>query len=82
MLRGLPAAQTRANLDHILYQLTARNVRVVLIGMMAAPHRSAKYARDFNPICPALAHEYGAVLLPFFLQPLQGEPDLVQHDRV
>lgn len=82
MLQGLPPAQTRANLDAILAMLKRRKVRVVLLGMLAAPALRADYARDFNPIYPSLAHEYGATLVPFFLQPLQGKPDLIQPDRV
>jgi acyl-CoA thioesterase-1 len=29
-----------------------------------------------------LARQYGAVLVPFFLQPVIGKPDLVQPDHV
>ncbi|VWX46863.1 arylesterase [Novosphingobium sp. 9U] len=81
MLQGRAPAETRANLDAILAALQRRKVRVVLLGMLAAPALSADYARDFNPIYPSLAHKYGATLVPFFLQPLQGKPDLVQPDR-
>ena len=30
----------------------------------------------------ALAKKHGAVLVPFFLQPLMGRPDLVQQDHI
>lgn len=82
MLRGRPAAETRANLEQILQVLHRRGVRAMLLGMLAAPMLSPDYARDFNPIYPALAHKYDAVLVPFFLQPLLGKPGLVQADRV
>lgn len=82
MLQGKPPAQTRANLEQILQLLQARKIRVLLLGMLAAPDLSAAFARDFNPIYPGLAHQYGAELVPFFLQPLQGKPDLVQPDHV
>lgn len=82
MLQSRPPSETRANLSAILELLKARRTRVVLLGMMAAPDLNAAYARDFNPIYPSLAHRYGAVLVPFFLQPLQGKPDLVQSDRI
>lgn len=82
MLRGQPPAETRANLAQILRTIRARGSRVVLLGMLAAPMLSADYARDFNPIYPTLAREHDAVLVPFFLQPLLGRPDLVQPDRV
>jgi acyl-CoA thioesterase-1 len=82
MLRGQPPAQTRANLEQILRMLKGRHIRVLLLGMMAAPDLRADYARDFNPIYSSLAHAYGVSLVPFFLQPLVGKPDLLQTDRV
>lgn len=82
MLQGRSPAETRANLDAILASLQRRKIRVLLLGLMAAPTLSADYARDFNPIYPSLAHKYGASLVPFFLQPLQGKPDLMQPDQV
>lgn len=82
MLQGRSPAEPRANLAQILRILQERQIRVVLLGMLAAPALGQNYARDFNAIYPTLAQEYGAVLVPFFLQPLLGKPDLVQPDRV
>jgi acyl-CoA thioesterase I len=82
MFRELPPAETRANLAQVLRILKERGSRVLLLGMMAAPDLRADYARAFNPIYPSLAHEYGAELVPFFLQPLAGKPDLLQNDKV
>lgn len=82
MLRGLPPAQTRANLDAILKRLTGAHIRVVLLGMLAAPNLGKDYAARFNPIYPQLAQKYGATLVPFFLQPVIGKPDLLQDDHI
>jgi acyl-CoA thioesterase I len=82
MLRALPPEQTRANLDAILTELGKRKIKVVLLGMLAAPNLGADYARDFNAIYPALAKKHGAALVPFFLQPLVDKPQLVQADHV
>lgn len=82
MLRGLPPAQTRNNLDAIVKRLTDQNIRVVLLGMLAAPNLGKNYAEQFNPIYPQLAQKYGAVLVPFFLQPVIDKPDLMQDDHV
>ncbi len=82
MLQGRPPAETRDNLAKILGQLRAHGIRVLLLGMMAAPDLRADYARDFNPIYPSLAHQYGADLVPFFLQPLVGKPDLMEPDHI
>lgn len=82
MLRGLPPAQTRANLEAILKRLKGDGIRVVLLGMLAAPNLGRDYARDFNPIYPQLSQQYGATLVPFFLQPVIDKPDLIQGDHV
>lgn len=82
MLRGLPTEQTRANLDAILTELGKRGIPAVLMGMLAAPNLGADYRRGFDPIYPALAKKHGAGLVPFFLQPVTGRPDLIQADRI
>jgi len=82
MFQSRPPAETRANLAGILRLLKQRGIPVLLLGMMAAPDLRADYARDFNPIYPSLAHEFGVPLVPFFLQPLVGKPDLLQDDKV
>lgn len=82
MLRSLPPAETRANLEKMLERLKSENIPVVLLGMLAAPNLGKDYAAGFNPIYPQLAEKYGAVLVPFFLQPVIDKPDLMQGDHV
>lgn len=82
MLRSLPPEQTRQNLDAILKRLSDDKIKVVLLGMLAAPNLGKDYAGTFNPIYPQLAQTYGAVLVPFFLQPVIDKPDLMQQDHV
>lgn len=80
MLRGLPNAQTRANLDAILAELRRRRIPVLLAGMRAAPNMGEAYARAFNAIHPALARQYGVPLYPFFLQGVAATPALQLKD--
>lgn len=82
MLRSLPPAETRRNLEEILKRLKGDKIRVLLLGMMAAPNLGKDYSAKFNPIYPQLAQEYGATLVPFFLQPVIDKPDLMQQDHV
>lgn len=82
MLRGLAPDQTRQNLDEMLGKLKARSIPVVLLGMLSAPNLGADYRGAFDPIYPALAKKHGATLVPFFLQPLIGKPELIQADRI
>ena len=76
MLRGQPAAQTRANLDAIVGELRKRGIPVVVAGMVAAPNMDAAYAREYNAIFPAIAKQHGATLYPFFLQGVAAQPKL------
>lgn len=67
MLRGLNAAQTRANLTAICEELEKRGIPIILTGMVAAPNMGADYASAFNAIYPDLSKRFGAGLYPFFL---------------
>lgn len=82
MLRGLPPAQTRNNLDQLLTKLGQRKVPVVLMGMVSAPNWGPDHAKAFNAIFPDLAKKHGAGLVPFFLDAVIGKPELIQGDRI
>lgn len=82
MLRGLPPEETRANLDAILTEFGNRKIPVVLTGMLAAPNLGADYTARFNPIWPDMAKKHKAGLVPFFLQPVLGNRDLMLGDNV
>ena len=82
-LRGLPPAASRANLAGILDRLAARNIPVLLAGMLAPPNLGADYGREFAAIFADLARARPAVVFyPFFLEGVAGEPTLNQPDRI
>ncbi|MAM12879.1 MAG: arylesterase [Rhizobiaceae bacterium] len=66
-LRGVAPQTVKENLAAIIERLQARQIPVMLMGMMAPPNMGADYAEIFNPIYDALAEEYGVPLYPFFL---------------
>ncbi|HWI86459.1 MAG TPA: arylesterase [Sphingomonas sp.] len=80
MLRGLPPARARANLDAILTELKRRHIRVLLAGMRASRNLGPEYVRDFDAIYPALAKAHDAPLYPFFMDGVAGNRALVQKD--
>ncbi|MBB3860851.1 acyl-CoA thioesterase-1 [Novosphingobium hassiacum] len=82
MLRGLPPAETRANLDAILTEFDRRAIPVVLTGMLAAPNLGENYVTEFNVIWPELAKKHKAGLVPFFLAPVLGNKGLMLDDNV
>jgi acyl-CoA thioesterase-1 len=62
--------------NDIIARLKARNIPVLLAGMLAAPSLGREYGEKFNAIYPALAAKYGLTLYPFFLQGVAGHPEL------
>ena len=80
MLRGLPPAQARANLDMILTELARRRIPVLLAGMRAAPNLGLDYARNFEGMYPALAAKHRVPLYPFFLDGVAANRTLIQRD--
>ena len=82
MLRGLPPAQTLANLDAILSELGRRKIPAVLMGLLAPPNLGTAYRAQFDAIYPSLAKKYDAGLVPFFLAAVADKPDQVQQDHI
>jgi acyl-CoA thioesterase-1 len=80
MLRGLPVAQARANIDRILIELARRRIPVLLVGMRAAPNLGRDYVREFEAMYPALARKHRVPLYPFFLEGVAANPALIQRD--
>lgn len=82
MLRGLPIDETRKNLSEIITKVQAKNpqVKIGLCEMIAAPNMGADYVRDFNKIYHDLAVQHKITLVPFFLDEVAGNPDLLQKD--
>jgi acyl-CoA thioesterase-1 len=83
-LRGIPVAETRKNLQGILDKVKAANpeVKLVVAGMMVPPNMGPEYARDFQSIYPELAKSNKAVLIPFLLEGVGGEPMLNLADGI
>jgi acyl-CoA thioesterase I len=71
MLRGLPPAEVRANLDAILTEAGTKGVPVLLVGMSAPGNFGADYKTAFDAAYPDLAAEHGALLAPDFFSGLR-----------
>jgi acyl-CoA thioesterase-1 len=79
-LRGTDPKVTRAALEEIIKRLKARNIAVLLCGMLAPPNYGADYAARFNAIYPDLAKAYDVPLYPFFLDGVAADTKLNQAD--
>lgn len=82
MLRGIDPGSSRANLSAILATLDERDIPVLLAGMRAPQNLGPTYVDAFERMYPELAEQHGALLYPFFLEGVAGEPTLNQEDGI
>lgn len=82
-LRGLSPRQSKANLAAILDRLAARQIPVLLAGMLAPPNLGADYGREFAAVFTELSRERPSVVFyPFFLEGVAGDSALNQPDGI
>ena len=79
-LRGLPIADTRANLDKIIGTLKSHHIKVVLAGITLPPNYGPDYIQQFNATYTLLARKYRVPMLPFLLKGVFGVPGMMQED--
>lgn len=82
LLRGVPVAKMKENLDKIIRKAKAKNIRVLLCGMLAPPTMGAAYQRDFMLAFPDLATEHKVEFLPFLLENVATKKELNQADGI
>jgi len=82
MLRGLPLDQTRENLAAILSIVQAKNpeAKIGLCEMMAAPNMGEQYVKEFSKIYKDLSASTKIEFIPFFLNGVAGNEDLLLKD--
>ena len=81
-LRGISPEVSASNLNSLIERLQARNIKVLLAGMLAPPNMGEAYQDSFNSIYAELADKHGVLLYPFFLDGVAGEPNLNQPDGI
>ncbi len=79
-LRGLAVADAQRNLDKIMHACRQSRAKVLLLGMRIPPNYGLKYASDFRMMYVDLANRNKSLLVPFFLDGIAGQPDLIQPD--
>ncbi|HEX3966869.1 MAG TPA: arylesterase [Edaphobacter sp.] len=81
-LRGLPIADSRANLDKILATLKATGAKVVLAGITLPPDYGPDYIKQFDDTYTLLAQKYKIPMLPFLLKGVFGIDGMMQRDQI
>ena len=77
-LRGLNATDTFNNLNTMITQ--AKPAKVLLLGMKIPPNYGLKYSAHFSDNYAKLAKKHQIKLVPFMLNGIAGNHDLVQQD--
>lgn len=81
-LRGVPVADIRRNLERIIEAAQERHIAVLLCGIDALPLYGWNYTVEFHHLFPELADKYGISLVPFLLEGVIGNQDMLQPDLV
>ncbi|WP_428663974.1 arylesterase [Runella sp.] len=83
-LRGIPATETRKNLQAMIDKVKAKypEAKIILAGMQVPPSMGKKYADEFRVIYPELAEKNNVELIPFLLENVGGEVKLNQKDGI
>jgi acyl-CoA thioesterase-1 len=79
-LRGIAPEETEKNLDAIIAKFKARNIPVLLAGMIAPPNMGGNYGERYNGIYQRLADKYQLTMYPFFLDGVTGQTGLQLED--
>jgi acyl-CoA thioesterase I len=82
--RGVPVGQIKSNLQEIIDKVKAKNpdVRVVIAGMQLPNYTADDYVFAFGKMFADLATKNGAVLVPYLLDHVAGDPSLNLPDGI
>jgi acyl-CoA thioesterase-1 len=79
-LRGINPAVTRQNLEQMIQLAQASNVKVLLIGIKVPPNYGTAFSEKFAAVFSDLAKQYHLPFVPFLLEGVADNWDLVQAD--
>jgi len=79
-LRGLSPIQMKNNLAEIVHRAQKAGAKVILLGMKIPPNYGKRYVDMFYNVYPQLAKELDIPLVPFLLEDVALDKDLMQAD--
>lgn len=81
-LRGLQPTQLQQNLATMIDRSREAGAKVLLLGMQLPPNYGVRYTKAFAQVYSDLAEQKQVALVPFFLQGIGGNPQLMQADGI
>ncbi len=80
-LRGLQISTIKKNLTRMITLAKNAKSKVLLLGLRLPPNYGADYLSQFQMMYNDLARGQNVSLVPFFLQKIDDDPQLMQPDR-
>jgi len=81
-LRGQPPQMIQKNLDQLIQLSQKQKAKVVIFGMKIPPNYGAAYSKAFENNYKVVSQKYQVKLLPFFLDGVAGQKQLMQNDLI
>ncbi len=81
-LRGQPPKLIEQNLSKMVQLGKNQKANVVLLGMRIPPNYGTAYSTAFAEVFPKIAKQHNVPLMPFFLEGVAGNNQLMQADRI
>ena len=81
-LRGQPPKMIEKNLAQLVQKSQQAKAKVVLFGMKIPPNYGTAYSKAFENNYKTVSQQYKVQLLPFFLEGVAGNKNLIQSDQI
>lgn len=81
-LRGVEIATIEKNLSTMIERAQARNIKVLLCGMIVPPRYGWNYTVAFHGLFPRLATKYNVPLVPFLLDGVALQANMNMQDGI
>lgn len=81
-LRGHPLKLLEQNLQSMIDASMQNGANILLAGMQIPPNYGARYSNQFKDLYPKLAEKNNLGLVPFLLEGIGGNPELMQRDGI
>jgi len=79
-LRGLPVKDVQVNLAQMIGVIRKAGAKTLLVGIKIPPNYGAQYTRAFAAMYESLAKEQNVPVVPFLLDGIALDPQLMQAD--
>jgi len=81
-LRGHPPSLFKSNMEQIIQHSHNKNVRVLLLGIKLPPSYGQRYSKAFESVYSDLSESYQLPFVPFFMDKVGVNKELMQKDGI